>query len=387
MLPRYILQKIDPDIINSLSVKSNNKRRVILSAKDFEKCRIILKDENVRVVREFPLINAYSVEIPEDRLAALAANNVIRYISSDVEAHTQMDIAARVIGATKLHKRGITGKGVTIAVIDTGISPHRDFTKPRYRIKAFKDFVEDRNVPYDDNGHGTFVAGVAAGNGYSSNGKYRGVAPDAQLVIIKAMDKNGSGDTTRILDAMQWIEDNRERLGIQVVSMSIGANPTTASVDALANGADALWDQGLFVVAAAGNSGPNPRTITTPGVSHKVVTVGASDDKRTLTMKDDGIASFSSRGPANRNFKPDIVAPGVDIVSTKAFDEKRGSFYTKMSGTSVATPMVAGAAALIKQSYPDVTPQELKQYFLNNAFDLHKNRNAQGKGSVHLTDI
>ncbi len=387
MLPRYILNKIDPDIINSLSIKANDYRRVILSAKDFEKCRMILKDENVRVVREFPLINAYSVDIPQDRLAALAASNVIRYISSDVEAHTQMDIAAKVIGASRLHRKGITGKGITIAVIDTGISPHRDFTKPRYRIKAFKDFVEERNVPYDDNGHGTFVAGVAAGNGYSSNGKYRGVAPDAQLVIIKAMDKNGSGDTTRILDAMQWINDNRERLGIKVVSMSIGAMPTTATVDALASGADALWEKGLFVVAAAGNSGPNPRTITTPGVSHKVVTVGASDDKRTLTMKDDTIADFSSRGPANRGIKPDIVAPGVDIVSTKAFDDKKGSFYTKMSGTSVATPMVAGAAAFLYQSYPGLTPHDIKQYFMMNAYDLHKSKNAQGKGSMHIQNV
>jgi serine protease AprX len=258
---------------------------------------------------------------------------------------------------------------------------------PHSRIRYFKDFVHNRNVPYDDNGHGTFMSGVAAGNGYMSRGKYIGVAPKANIISLNAMDKDGGGDSMQILRAMQWIIDNKKFYNIRVVSISLGAFPKKVpSNDMLSVGAGAMWDAGLFVAAAAGNSGPVPGSITTPGVNPKVMTVGAVDDKRTVDKSDDVVADFSGRGPVGKMTKPDILAPGVDIVSTASFvtkNQKNG--YTKMSGTSVATPIIAGAAALILQSNPKLRPDDIKNMLQKHAYPLTGIKNNEGAGIVQLS--
>lgn len=389
MLPKHVLKKIDPELLAAASIKEDSAEcNIVLCAKDYNACGKALESMNAVIIKRLPIINGYFVKVPRAYLTELASLNTVEYISRNATAHTQVDIAAGVIGIKELHRRGFTGKGVGIAIIDTGISPHRDFTRPRYRISRFLDFIKKRQTPYDDNGHGTFVAGVAAGNGYSSGGKYIGMAPNASIYALKSMDILGQGDSVNILEAMQWILDNYKNTNIRVVSLSLGAFPGSAAVDVLATGAERLWDEGLFVVAAAGNSGPKTRTITTPGVSAKLLTVGASDDKRTMTPRDDTIADFSSRGPAGRYIKPDIVAPGVNITSTQYFSPNdKQNIYTTMSGTSVATPMVAGAAAVLLEMHPDLTPPELKQKLMSNAFSIGDNQNSQGKGIVQIKDI
>lgn len=263
----------------------------------------------------------------------MARSDLVEYISDDARMTSLLNIAAQEVGARIANDTGYTGKGVGIAILDTGIYPHQDLVRPKNRIVAFKDVINNRQTPYDDNGHGTFVAGVAAGNGYLSGGKYRGIAPDASLIGVKVMDENGSGDSSDIIAGMQWVVNNKDKYNIRVLSVSLGAKPgSVTKFDPLAVAVDAVWDKGIVVVVAAGNSGPRQNTITTPGISSKVITVGAVDDKRTIEYEDDKMADFSSRGPVNRRLiKPDLVAPGVNIRSLATNKEYRGTRLEEMS--------------------------------------------------------
>lgn len=267
-----------------------------------------------------------------------------------------------------------TGKGVTIAYIDTGIFPHLDFTLGKKRIVYFADFVNNLPHPYDDNGHGSFVSGVGSGNGISSGFKFAGMAPESNIIALKALNSKGEANASIILQAMDWIKNNAENFNIRVVCMSFGSD-SLGENDPIKLGAEKLWNAGIAVVAAAGNSGPNYQTIKSPGISPKIITVGGINDNRNSNAKNYIIAPFSSRGPALANFKPDIVAPSVDITSCKV-----GGGYTVMSGTSVATPMIAGMLALAYEKNPKLTPTQLKKLLLNSASAITYNLNYEGFG-------
>jgi len=214
-----------------------------------------------------------------------------------------------------------TGKDVTIAVLDTGIYPHPDLTFPNNRIIAFKDFVNGRSIPYDDNGHGTHVSGDAAGNGAVSQGLYRGPAPEANLVGIKVLDRDGIGRTSNIVKGITWAIENRDRYGIKVLNISLGNTPAAkGKVDPVALAVEKAVESGIVVVVAAGNEGPNPGTISSPGDNPKVITVGAVDDNNTPDdLTDDSVPDYSSRGPAEKGAqKPDLLAPGEGIVGPSA---------------------------------------------------------------------
>lgn len=391
----YIANKIDPEILNPIRVNKQDHYRIILYANDYLQCKKRLEQMGIAVLRELPLISGYIVDTSWNTLLQLAEFQGVNYIAADVETEIQMDVASRTIGVDKLHRRGITGQGTCIAIVDTGIYPHMDFLKPTNRIKAFVDLTDEGNQqPYDDNGHGTFVAGVAAGNGYASKGRYRGVAPDADLVIIRAMDSKGRGSTANVLSAMQWVADSMKKHKIRVLSLSLGSTVNNIQRDdAMVRGAEALWDMGITVVTAAGNNGPAAKSITVPGVSSKLITVGASDDKRTTSIDDDEIAPFSSRGPVGKRIKPDVVAPGVKVASAYADIEYKpgsryrrgGPYYVRMTGTSVATPMVSGIAALLLQQQPDLTPYLIKRLIMNNTVSICGDAMAEGKGLVRFS--
>jgi len=360
-------------------------------------CRECLQKMGITIVYEFPLINAYAVEIPRSMLEKIAEVESVRYVSDDVDINSLLNIATQEVGARDVNLKGYTGKGIGIAILDTGVYPHPDLIRPKNRIIAFKDFVNDKKDPYDDNGHGTFIAGVAAGNGYSSGGKYAGVAPEANIIAVKVMNRDGEGNASRIVAGMQWVADHRKEYNIRVVCLSLGSKPSGAiRNDPLVVAVNQLWKQGVFVTAAAGNSGPKKGTITTPGISPSIVTVGAVDDKRTVDISDDVVAEFSSRGPAYGNIlKPDVVAPGVNVVSLNTDRDYTGGpklyslekAYTTMSGTSVAAPVVAGIAALIFEAHPEYTPDEVKALIMKYARSIDKNIYAQGRGLVDVKSI
>lgn len=228
-------------------------------------CKKHLESKGVKIKYELPLINAYAVEIEGGILEDTAKADVVQYISDDVKMSSLLNVAAQEVGASIANDTGYTGKGIGIAILDTGIYPHQDFTRPRNRIIAFKDFVDNRISPYDDNGHGTFCAGVAAGNGSASGGKYKGMAPEANLIGVKVMDKEGSGNSSDIVAGMQWIADHQKDYNIKVMSLSLGAKPAGSRFDPLAAAVEGIWRKGIVVIAAAGNSGPKQNTISTPG--------------------------------------------------------------------------------------------------------------------------
>lgn len=265
-----------------------------------------------------------------------------------------------------------TGKGVGVALFDTGIYPHMDFGD---RIYAFADFISYRKLPYDDNGHGTCVAGILGGSGAASMGKYKGMAPGCSLIGLKVLDRFGNGNKEDILAAFQWLMNHREEYRIRVVNISVGTTYRTRNdKDVLVRGVEQLWDQGLVVVAAAGNQGPEPGSITAPGCSKKVITVGSSD----MLMGKEGI---SGRGPTFECVcKPDLVAPGRRIMSCAA---GAGNTYGMKSGTSMSTPMISGAAALALEKDPMLTNVDIKMMLRDSADDLGLPKNQQGWGKVN----
>jgi len=327
---------------------------------------------------EYPFISAVGVKLNQTQILKCAKTSVVKFISKQTKVSTLIDVSKNILGLDNFYTKNITGSQTTIAIIDTGISPHLDFVVPKNRIIKFVDLVNNKDKPYDDNGHGTFVAGIACGRGTVSNKKYSGVAPNANIISIKALESGGEAGAYKILEGMQWVYDNKDKYNIRVVCMSFGSSPLDKQ-DPLVVGAESLWNVGIVVVAAAGNSGPDYYTIKSPGFSKKIITVGGLDDNRTPDGKYDtnqfDIASFSSRGPAGAFFKPDLIAPSVNITGTSFAD-----FYTKMSGTSVATPMVAGICCLILSKYPYLTPDQLKVRLLHNCKKIKGNRNEEGFG-------
>lgn len=292
----------------------------------------------------------------------------------------------------------LTGKGVKIAIIDTGIHPHSDLEG---RITDFVDLVNGRTEPYDDNGHGTHCAGDAAGNGSASSGKYVGPAPEASLVGVKVLNKIGSGSLDTVMEGVEWcIEYNKnpQNTKIDIISMSLGSSAQdfgTDNDDPMVKIVEAAWNSGIIVYVAAGNEGPESGTIASPGVSDLVITVGALDDRDTPEARtDDDVASFSSRGPTVYGLtKPDILAPGVNIVSLRAPNSyldklqktaRVDNDYFVLSGTSMATPIAAGIGALMKQAYPNLSPNQIK-HRLKSGCDMwvERDKNVYGSGYIN----
>ncbi len=258
----------------------------------------------------------------------------------------------------EIHASGITGKGVGVCVIDSGIASHSDLAEP----VAWKDFTKDASEsPNDRMGHGTMVAGLIAGQGVESHGDIKGIAPGVDLIGAKI------GKVSEGITALQWAIENKDKYNIRVINISMGDKPSSfVHGDPWVKAVEKAVDAGIAVVVAAGNEGPDSSTITTPGTAGKAITVGALDDRQTVAFGDDDVAELSSRGPTKSGLhKPDVLAPGVNIISTLAensFMDSRNvhSEYVIQSGSSLATPLVSGLCALLLQANPDLGVQDLK---------------------------
>jgi serine protease AprX len=347
--------------------------------------------------RRLGLINGQAIEIPNAALRRLAERSEIVSLHHDRPTGGEMNRAAVATGARAAHSDfGLTGVGIGVAVIDSGTTSwHDDLTYSGtsglvrtvhgQRVAAFVDYVNGRPAAYDDNGHGTHVAGIIAGNGYDSRGAHAGIAPSAHLVSLKVLDERGRGVISDVIAALEWVVVNRTAYNIRVVNLSVGAAVTESyRTDPLTQAAKRVVDAGVVVVTAAGNLGKNAGGrlqyggITAPGNAPWVLTVGAYSHQGTVTRHDDVMASYSSRGPSAVDFeaKPDLVAPGTGIVSlsdpastmyiTKASLLMNGSIatsykpYLSLSGTSMAAPVVSGTVALMMQANPALTPNMVK---------------------------
>ncbi|MEV0198769.1 S8 family serine peptidase [Nonomuraea sp. NPDC050691] len=330
-----------------------------------------------------------------DQATAKALTGDLRKVWLDGKVKALDDVSNPQIGAPTAWAAGFDGTGTKVGVIDSGVdAAHPDL---QGRIVAARNFVPagspgggNAEEVTDRVGHGTHVASIIAGSGAASGGKYKGVAPGAQLTIAKALDDTGSGNNSEIIAAMQWQAATQH---VRVVNMSLGSNNPTDGTDPLSQAANELTSAyGTLFVVAAGNAGPGRYTIASPGAATSALTVGAVDSS-------DKIASFSSRGPRLSDdfaIKPEITAPGVNIIAARAAGTSLGEGssvpgggpiddnYTAASGTSMASPHVAAAAGILAAQHPDWTPEQLKTALTATAKPGDARPHEQGAGRLDI---
>jgi serine protease AprX len=340
-----------------------------------------------RVQTQFHLINAVIASIPTaaaavlDALPGIAVTPDAQVSLQDVPEstgpHAPSDAFLTQTGASQLAAQGDTGQGVTVAVVDTGIDQLPDFSG---RLIGGVDLSGGRN-PFSDNyGHGTFVAGLIAGDGAASNGQYSGEAPGANLVSIKVAGANGLTDLGTIIQGLQWAVDHQALYQIKVLNLSLGFQSNESTViNPLDLAVSAVWNAGITVVASAGNAGPFNGTILSPGDDPLVITVGALDDMGAATDSTNGdeMTNFSSAGPTAPDgwVKPDLVTSGRSVVSLAAPGSALVGEYPSAqigpanftgSGTSFSTAITSGAVALVLADNPGLTPNQVKARLLGN---------------------
>jgi serine protease AprX len=396
------------------------RSRVIVVFKDGVDGSDDVRKAGGNIWRKFSSINGEAVELSNGQLRRLAASPLVDSLHVDRPLKAHLNRAAVTIGARAVQEEmGFDGAGVGVAVIDSGVSSwHDDLTYGGssaavrvvggQRVAKFVDFVNGRTSAYDDNGHGTHVSGIIAGNGYDTRGARAGIAPAAHLVSLKVLDSRGTGYISNVIAALDWAIANKGAYNIRVINLSVGA-PITESytTDPLTLATKRAVDTGIVVVAAAGNLGrnalgqPQYGGITSPGNAPWVLTVGASNTKGTVTRTDDEVAPYSSRGPSAIDFtaKPDLIAPGTGIVSladpTSSMYVSKASYllsgtvktayrpYLALTGTSMAAPMVSGTAALMIQANPKLTPNLVKAILEYTAQKYAYDSLTQGAGFIN----
>jgi serine protease AprX len=366
--------KIADDLEAALAVAGPGERVAVI-VQGTTPAKAAVAATTLQVEHRFRTIPAFAGSVTTGQVAALAhlsgvtrieLNGVARALDESGNRDNGVN-AARSAATTK--DGALDGSGVGICMIDTGIDPNHE--QLAGRVVGFKDWVNDRLDPYDDHGHGTHVAGIAAGRPTGpGNAAYGGVATGASLISAKVLASNGFGEDADVVSAIEWCA---ARDDVDVISMSLGS-PGSDGSDAGSQAANAAVSAGKVVVVAAGNDGDAPGTITSPGVATDAITVGAGSDPSALAGSSDTdqglyLAGFSGRGPTTNPAaptKPDVVAPGINVVSAKAGTT---SSYVTFSGTSMATPFVAGVVALGLEADPAATPAEVKQAIRSSAQD------------------
>jgi serine protease AprX len=325
-------------------------------------------DGNGRVTEDLTASSGVVAEVTPEQLAVLRAQpDLVVTPNVDVNVADASFAAPRApaavfpqtTGASRLWNKDIDGTGVTVAVLDTGIAKLPDFGK---RVVGGVDLSGEGNPFVDSYGHGTFVAGLIAGNGNSSNGAYMGEAPGAKLVAVKVAGATGVTDLATVISGINWVISHRDQYNIRVLNLSLGAIPTSSTVlNPLDQAVETAWQAGITVVASAGNSGPFNGTIVSPGDDPLVITAGALDDTGSTNPADAAAADFSSVGPTNIDgwFKPDLATSGRSVVSLRVPGSTIDTQYPTArigktnfvgSGTSFSAAITSGAAALVIQS-------------------------------------
>ncbi len=359
-----------------------------------------------RVGRLLALVDGFAASVPAAAMSRLHATPAIAEVwrdgsvrMSDYDANLEQydplppnRVWRQAIGLTSMPPT-TNGAGVTVAVLDTGVTRHTDLNN---RVRARVDLTPDGGG-YDTFGHGTHMTGLVAGSGQSSGGQWAGVATAAGIVSVRVGEWNGATDISEVLAALEWIHNNAARHGIRVLNLSLGTDSTQKhQLDPLNHAVQRLWQAGILVVVAAGNRGPGGQNIDKPGDDPFVVTVGAADTNGTVSTTDDVLAEFSSHGPTGENVaKPDLVAPGISIVSQRApgstLDQMRptarvGTQYFKGHGTSQATAIVSGTAALMFQAAPAMTPDEAKAALVGTTSPGLDGQPGAGAGLVNAAE-
>jgi serine protease AprX len=367
------------------------------------------------ILTQYNIIDGVEASIPtllEPVLAALPGITVSPDLSITIGStedsdppHTPSDAFLAQTGATQLAAQGDTGHGVTVAVLDTGIDKLPDFSG---RVIGGVDLSGGNNAFHDTYGHGTFVAGLIAGDGASSGGEYSGEAPGAKLVSIKVAGANGITSLATVISGVQWAVANQQKYKIKVLNISLGVQPTGSTIlNPLDQAVEAAWNAGITVVVSAGNAGPFDGTILSPGDDPLVITVGALDDMASSSVSGDEMTDFSSAGPTSPDgwVKPDLVTSGRSVVSLAApgstVDKDNPSALVGTgnfvgSGTSFSAAITSGAAALVLADHPGLTPDQVKARLLgttsagpvgNPFVDGHGALNAYAAATAHAMNL
>lgn len=367
-----------------------------------------------KIIKDLPMINAFSAEITAGGAVQLANLPLIRWISLDaplvktncedcIDTTNLASYYVQAIGADTLWNQtpSLQGQGITVAVIDSGIDDgHQDLADSNgmTRVIANVNLSSATNNLRDKYGHGTHIAGIIGGNGYHSDGKYIGVAPKVGLISVKVCDDQGEATTSDLVDGLQWILENKDNHNIRVVNLSLNSTIAesyhTSPLDAAL---EILWFNGIVVVVSAGNSGTDigNSVLFPPANDPFIITVGAMDDQSTPSTVDDLLASYSAYGITTDGFsKPDIVAPGTNIISLlpnpkgELWKEHRENLikdtgpvahYFRMSGTSMASAVTTGAVALLLQDEPNLNPDQVKFRLMSTAHEF-----GAGSGAGYL---
>jgi serine protease AprX len=338
------------------------------------------------VTNELPIVGGFAAKVPAKSINALRSlPGVVRDVTNagkisfegsyGQNSGVASAIYPTVVGADKAWRSGWTGSGIGVAVIDTGINGTGDLAG---KVVHSEDFTGDGDN-YDHFGHGTFIGGLIAGSGAASNGAVKGVAPDVNLISLKIASANGSADITHVIAALQWAVSFKDTYNIKVINLSLGTDSTQDyRIDPLNYAVEKAWQAGITVIVSASNRGPNAGTISKPADDPYVVTVGAIRDNTTLSTNDDVVPDFSGAGPTASNglVKPDLAAPGGSVVSTRvpgssvdnAYPSARvGTAYFRGSGTSFASAITSGAAALVLSRNPLLSPDQVKARLTSTA--------------------
>lgn len=345
------------------------------------------------ITQDLYIINAFVAEMTAKAALKLARSSSVRWVSLDAptvetgggactECIGTSNLAnsyISAIGADRLWNKApyLQGQGVTVAVVDSGINAHNDLSG---RIVVANEFSGNTTNTQDGFGHGTHIAGIIGGNGKDSGGKYIGVAPKVKLVNVKVSDDRGAASMSDVIAGLQWVYQNKANYNIRVVNLSLVSSvPESYHTSPLDAAVEILWFNGIVVVVSGGNSGlENPGHLYPPANDPFVITVGAVNTWSTNDTSDDVIAVYTAYGVTESGFaKPDLVAPGTGLVSTLASSAAQlaiahptyrvSNTYLRMSGTSMAAPVVAGAVALLLQDEPTLTPDQVKYRLMATA--------------------
>nr|MBQ8251767.1 S8 family serine peptidase [Lachnospiraceae bacterium] len=291
-----------------------------------------------------------------------------------------MQRVRKLIHIDAVNLQNLTGKDIGVGVLDSGVFLHDDL---QGKIAVFKDFTDERNIrPKDETGHGTHVCGIIAGDGKSSAGKYRGIAPGCHLCVGKILDRHGEGNVAMLIRGMEWLLKIAEEYNVRIINISVSSLYFIKEEhkERIFELFEQAYHNGILVVTAAGNSGPAGNTVSKLGDSFFVLCVGCHEGDQSELFQTK-CQDCSGRGPGTVVYrKPDIVAPGTEIVSCAMQPRK----YVKKSGTSMATPIISGVLALALEKYPQISAQELKRKLIFSADDLGENFLMQGFGMVNV---
>ena len=397
-----IATKVDPGVAAEAAAAPASTVNVIVreTLAPSDTAERLVRSLGGTVTHELPILGGFSATVPGRALADVAQSGSVGMVWGDGTIRMSSSASTSVyntLAPNRAWRQSIRlnqvdgdydGTGVTVALLDTGVTESAELGN---RLVARVDLTPEQDG-FDRYGHGTHMSGIIAGTGAASGGQWAGVAPGANLVSVKVAGPDGSTDISVVIAGLQWVVANRDAYNIRVLNLAFGTDSLQSySIDPLDYAVEQAWFSGILVVASAGNRGPGGNTINKPGDDPFVLTVGAADNHGTPDRSSTTVATFSSRGTPDGFAKPDIIAPGITIVSlrdpgstidTLYPDARIGDSYFKGTGTSQSAAIVSGVAALMFQADPRLTPDLVKGILLKTAYRNGNYGHGAGAGLV-----